>query len=70
MILRQRVRGSVRAVRAVRNTWVFQTETKVVADTAKLSYTFLNGTIGILLSSGFILLHTYSTEDAAGMLLL
>ena len=32
MILRQRVRGSVRAVRAVRNTRVFQTETRVVAD--------------------------------------
>jgi hypothetical protein len=32
VILRQRVRGSVRAVRAVRNTWVFQTETGVVAD--------------------------------------
>jgi hypothetical protein len=34
VILRQRVRGSVRAVRAVRNTWVFQTETGVVADVA------------------------------------
>jgi hypothetical protein len=32
VIFRQRVRGSVRAVRAVRNTWVFQTETRVVAD--------------------------------------
>jgi hypothetical protein len=32
VILRQRVRGSVRAVRAVRNTRVFQTETRVVAD--------------------------------------
>jgi hypothetical protein len=32
VILRQRVRGSVRAVRAVRNTWVFQTETRVIAD--------------------------------------
>jgi len=32
VILRQRVRGSVRAVRAVRNTRVFQTETGVVAD--------------------------------------
>ena len=31
-ILRQRVRGSIRAVRAVRNTLVFQTETRVVAD--------------------------------------
>jgi hypothetical protein len=29
---RQRVRGSVRAVRAIRNTLVFQTETRVVAD--------------------------------------
>jgi hypothetical protein len=32
VILRQRVRGSVRAVRAVRNTRVFQTESGVVAD--------------------------------------
>jgi hypothetical protein len=32
LILRQRVRGSARAVRAVRNTRVFQTETRVVAD--------------------------------------
>jgi hypothetical protein len=32
VILRQRVRGSVRAVKAVRNTLVFQTETSVVAD--------------------------------------
>jgi hypothetical protein len=32
VILRQRVRGSVRAVRAVRNTRVFQMETRVVAN--------------------------------------
>jgi len=32
LILHQRVRGSVRAVRAVRNTRVFLTETRVVAD--------------------------------------
>jgi hypothetical protein len=32
LILRQRVRGSARAVRAVRNTRVFQTVTRVVAD--------------------------------------
>jgi len=32
LILRQRVRCSARAVRAVWNTWVFQTETRVVAD--------------------------------------
>jgi hypothetical protein len=31
-IPRQRVRRSVKAVRAVLNTWVFQTETRVVAD--------------------------------------
>ena len=30
----QRVRGFIRAVRAVRNTRVFQTETRVVADDA------------------------------------
>jgi hypothetical protein len=35
VILRQRVQGSVRAVRAVRNTRVFQTETRVVADEAE-----------------------------------
>jgi len=32
LIIRQRVRGSTRAVRAGQNTWVFQTETRVVAD--------------------------------------
>jgi len=32
LILRQRVRGSIRAVRAFRNTRVFLTETRVVAD--------------------------------------
>jgi hypothetical protein len=32
LILRYRVRVSVRAVRAVQNTWVFQMETRVVAD--------------------------------------
>jgi pyridoxal biosynthesis lyase PdxS len=32
LILRQRVRGSARAVRAVRNTRVFQMESRVVAD--------------------------------------
>jgi len=35
VILRLRVRGSVRAVRAVRNTRVFLTETRVVADEAQ-----------------------------------
>ena len=36
VILRQRVRGSVRAVRAVRNTRVFLTETRVTADEVNL----------------------------------
>ena len=36
VILRQRVRGSVRAIRAVWNTRVFQTETRVVADDESL----------------------------------
>jgi hypothetical protein len=36
LILRPRVRGSARAVRAVRNTRVFQTETRVVADEVQL----------------------------------
>ena len=39
VILRQRVRGSVRAVRAVRNTRVFLTETRVVADVTPPSST-------------------------------
>jgi len=34
VILRRRIRGSVKAVRAIRNTRVFQTETRVVADGA------------------------------------
>jgi len=37
-ILRQRVQGSARAVRAVRNTWVFQTETRDVADVIQLTH--------------------------------
>jgi hypothetical protein len=37
LILHQRVRGSVRAIRAVRNTRVFQTETSVVADVGQQS---------------------------------
>jgi hypothetical protein len=36
LILRQRVRDSARAVRAVRNTRVFQMETRVVADAASM----------------------------------
>jgi hypothetical protein len=39
VILRQWVRLSVRAVRAVRNTRVFQTETPVVADVEPASST-------------------------------
>jgi len=35
VILRQRVRGSIRAIRAVWNTRVFQMETRVVADAVK-----------------------------------
>jgi len=35
VILRQKVRGSIRAVRAVRNTRVFQMETWVVADAVR-----------------------------------
>jgi hypothetical protein len=40
VLLRQMVRGSVRAVRAVRNTRVFQTETRVVADASSASPSF------------------------------
>jgi hypothetical protein len=36
--LRQRVQGSARAVRAVRKTQVFQSETRVVADAATGSF--------------------------------
>jgi hypothetical protein len=32
LVLRQGVRGSPRAVRASRNTWVFQMDTRVVAN--------------------------------------
>jgi hypothetical protein len=45
VILRQRVRGSVRAVRAVRNTRVFQTETRVVADEALVRLPRVSGRI-------------------------
>jgi len=41
VILRQRVRDSVRAVTAVRNTRVFQTETTVVADVQSVFWKFL-----------------------------
>jgi hypothetical protein len=38
LILRQSVRGSVRAVRAVRNTWVYLTETWFVGDILSLHF--------------------------------
>jgi hypothetical protein len=41
VILRQRLQGSVRAVRAVRNTRVFQTETWVVADASRMLNKYL-----------------------------
>jgi hypothetical protein len=47
LILRQRVRGSARAVRAIRNTRVYQTEPRVVADDtqdATHHVTIYNGT--------------------------
>jgi hypothetical protein len=43
VILRQRVRGSVRAVRAVQNTRVFQTESRVVADVTSRAKPSSNG---------------------------
>src|SRR5882757_1563583 len=46
VILRQRVRGSVRAVRAVRNTRVFQTETGVVADALRTAIYSLCSCLG------------------------
>ena len=36
VILRQIIRGSVKAVRAVRNTRVFQKEIRVVADVSEI----------------------------------
>jgi len=42
VILRDRVRGSVRAVRAVRNARVFQMETRVVAVEDSLSFLTLS----------------------------
>jgi len=38
LMLRQRVQGSVRAVRAVQNTDVFQTDTRLVADERDLQF--------------------------------
>jgi len=38
LILRHRVQGSVKAVRAIRNTRVFLTETRIVADVASAIY--------------------------------
>jgi pyridoxal biosynthesis lyase PdxS len=39
LILHQRVRGSARAIRAIRNTRVFQKETRVVADVGQHIFT-------------------------------
>jgi len=38
LMLRQRVQRSACTVRAVRNTWLFQTETKVIADNCTTVY--------------------------------
>jgi len=44
VILSHMVRGSVRAVRAVRNTWVFLMETRVVADETRLVFSLTHWT--------------------------
>jgi hypothetical protein len=44
LILCQRVRGSARTVRAVQNTRVFQTETRVVADVKVFARPILSAT--------------------------
>jgi hypothetical protein len=62
VIPRQSVRGSVRAVRAVRNARVFQTETTVVAD---LVQWLLVITIDFVLI-GFAFAHTCSSCKARG----
>jgi hypothetical protein len=60
IILRQRVRGSIRAVRAVRNTRVIQTESRVVADVETRSIT-ASKCISELLDHSFqVLLETCS----------
>ena len=41
VILRQSIRGSVRAIRANRNARVFQTEIRVVAEDASLNWRIL-----------------------------
>ena len=54
VILRHRVRGSVRAVKAVRNTLVFLTETIVVAYVLSLTSTIPFSTV---LSAMMMILH-------------
>jgi len=48
VILRQSVRGSVRAVRAIRNTRVFQTEIRVIADVEKMVEQVMDQVVGKL----------------------
>jgi len=57
LILRQTVRGSTRAVRAIRNTRVFQTETTVVADVDCIW-----GKICPLLNYNFFVFHGNATN--------
>jgi hypothetical protein len=64
VILHQRVRGSVRAVRAVRNTRVFLTETRVVVDEEPWCLDFESNYYGAgiprILLIIFSLVHWYS----------
>jgi len=63
VILRQSVRGSVRAVRAVRNSRVFQTETTVVADVEEEeAHVVMTNWVQGLTESGQELMTTTFTE--------
>jgi hypothetical protein len=53
VILHQRVRGSVRAVRAVRNTRLFLTETRVVADEMYCQHSQVHQKATVLVKSTF-----------------
>jgi hypothetical protein len=73
VILRQRARGSVRAVRAVWNTRVFQTETRVVADVTHTGHANVlksksGGKAASILNIGFLVMaksesKTYNRDE-------
>jgi hypothetical protein len=59
VILRQRVRCSVRAIRAVQNTRVFLTETRVVADNDCWRCIMVNHSVKSLLLAIYVVLTGY-----------